>query len=366
MKQRHLTILKSLLSAPTAPFHEEKIIEQVRRWADRRRIDFGRDKAGNVFVHYRRGPRRGRLRWVFAAHMDHPGFVVSRSRGRAVWADFFGNVGKEYFPGGRVRLFCSDAEVLATVRSARAVKGSPARSCRLELDKPDDVPPGTVGMWNLPAMRIRGKRLASRACDDLVGSAAVICSLDEIISRKIDADVTVMLTRGEEAGFVGVLAACEDHKSIPRDALIIVIETSKANLHARLGSGVVVRVGDKTRTFDPSLTAHVAAVAAKQAGRDRNFRFVRQLMDGGTCEATVFCALGYAATGLCLPLGNYHNQGPNGRIAAEQVHTDDFTCLVKLLVALAAESRKPPETDEDLKKRLRQLLKTRREYLQDK
>lgn len=363
MKQRHMAILRSLLSEPTAPFHEEQVIEQVRCWADSRRADFRRDQAGNVFVHYRHGGRSGRLRWVFAAHMDHPGFVVRYSRGRSVWAEFLGGVGKEYFVGGRVRLFCPGGEILSTVRSVRLEKASEALLCRLEPDKPADVPGGTVGMWDLPAMRIRGRRLASRACDDVVGSAAVLCAMDEIISRKIDADVTAMLTRGEEFGFVGALAACQDNKSIPRDAMIVVVETSKFTPQARLGDGVVVRVGDMARTFDPSLTAHVSAIAAALAGRDGDFHFTRQLMDGGTCESTVFCSLGYAATGLCLPLGNYHNQGPNGRIAAEQIHLDDFAALVKLMVAIAAEKKNPNQADLDIKKQFRRLLATRRKYL---
>jgi endoglucanase len=362
MKQRYTTILRSLLSAPTAPFHEEAVVEQVRCWSEKRGVDFTRDKAGNVFVHYRKGRRCSGQRWVFAAHMDHPGFVVRNCRGRVVRADFFGGVGREYFPGSRVRLFAPSGEVLATVRSVRKVKDSPALSCRLELDGPADVPPGTVGMWNLPAMRIRGKRLSSRACDDVVGVAAVICAMDEIISRKIDADVTGFLTRGEEAAFIGAMAACEAG-SITRDAMIIAIETSKAQPTAPLGGGVVVRVGDKTRTFDPSLTAHVTSVATSLSKRDRYFRFIRQLMPGGTCESTAYCIFGYTATGLCLPLGNYHNQGPEGRIAAEQIHLDDFASLVKLLIALTAEKRKPRDTDDDLKKRLRHLLKTRGKYL---
>ncbi|MDY7009527.1 MAG: hypothetical protein SVV80_02095 [Planctomycetota bacterium] len=357
-----MTILSSLLSQPTAPFHEEKIIEQVRRWAHRRRADFRRDKAGNVFVHYHKGRRKG-PRWVFAAHMDHPGFVVRFNRGRSVWADFFGSVEREYFPGSSVRLFCPDGEILSTVRSVRAEKGSHALLCRLEPDKPADVPVGTVGMWNLPAMRIRRKRLVSRACDDVVGSAAVLCAMNEVISRKIDTDVTAMLTRGEEYGFVGALAACEDHESIPRDAMIIAIETSKVMPKARLGDGVVVRVGDAMRTFDPSLTTHVTAVARALSKRDRNFRFVRQLMPGGTCESTVYNMWDYMTTALCLPLLNYHNRAPNGRIAAEQIHTDDFASLVKIIVAIAAEKKNALRTDLDMKKHLRHLLKTRRKYL---
>jgi len=129
---------------------------------------------------------------------------------------------------------------------------------------------------------------------------------------------------------------------------------------------VVVRVGDKVRTYDPSLTGFVSGVAEGLARRDRRFRHVRQLMSGGVCESTAYALFGYIAAGLCLPLGNYHNQGPRGRIAPEQVDTGDFDSLVKLLVAVAADTGGPAAADRTLKRRLDGLLRTRGKYLRMK
>lgn len=295
--------------------------------------------------------------------MDHPGFVARRRRGRQLWADFIGNVGGEYISGARVRFFAPDGEVCGTVATSRPIKDF-ARlgfACRIELDRPAAVPAGSVGMWDLPAVRIRGGRLASRACDDVAGVAAVLCALDEIRSRRLDADVTALLTRAEEAGLIGCLAACRD-RSIPDDSLVVAVEASKAVAGAALGAGVVVRVGDAIRSYDPALTGYISAVAATLAKRDRNFRHVRQLMPGGVCESTAYSTFGYVAAGLCLPLGNYHNQGP-GRIAPEQIDTGDFTSLVKLLAGIATDGRGPEHTDAELTKRLRRLLAARRRYL---
>jgi len=358
MKKPHLEILRCLLSVPTAPFREEAVVERVRQWARRRGVGFRRDAAGNVLLSLPTRLRTRRGGWVFAAHMDHPGFVARRRRGRTLWADFIGSVDRAYFPGARVRFFWPGGEVAGTVRALRPLSEKPWLSCRVELDAPAPVPGEAVGMWDLPAMRLRGKRLSSRACDDVVGSAAVVCALDEIVSRRIRADVRVLLTRAEEAAFIGALAACRKG-SLGRRARIVAVETSRAQPGAGLGEGVVVRVGDRTRTFDASLTAHVSAVAEGLARRDRTFRYVRRLMPGGTCESTVYGLWGYAATGLCLPLANYHNQGPRGRIAPEQVHADDFASLVRLLVALAAERSTPAGTDAALKRRLRALLARR-------
>ncbi|KPK80526.1 MAG: hypothetical protein AMJ81_11930 [Phycisphaerae bacterium SM23_33] len=362
MKARHLSILRQLLSQPTAPFREEAVVEAVARWARQRGVTMGRDAAGNVLLEAVSGSRGSHPHWVFAAHMDHPGFVVRRRRGRVAWAEFRGSVARQYFPGSRVRLFGPKCEAVGRVVSARRVKDSPWLLCRLELAGAADVPAGAIGMWDLPALQIRRQRILSRACDDVVGSASVLCALEEILSRRLGARVTGLLTRAEEAAFIGCLAACRAG-GIPRGAMIVVIEASRAQPVAGLGDGVVVRVGDKLRSYDPSLTAHVAAVAAALAKRDRHFRFTRQLMPGGTCEATAYAMFGYRATGLCLPLGHYHNQGPGGRIAAEQVHVNDFASLVRLLVAIAAERRTPAATDALLRRRFRELLRTRGRHL---
>jgi hypothetical protein len=57
----------------------------------------------------------------------------------------------------------------------------------------------------------------------------------------------------------------------------------------------------------------------------------RQLMSGGMCEASAAVMLGYRATGLALPLGNYHNQGPESTLAPETIRATDFLTGVALL-----------------------------------
>ena len=331
-------------------------------WAASRGLDFRRDAVGNVFIRCRRGRRGRRPHWLFAAHMDHPGFRAARRRGRQVWAEFRGHVLPEYFLGSRVRFFAPGGRATGTIRSAVKVADMEWRRCRIDLDAPADVAPGTLGVWDLPALRIRRGRLHARACDDLVGVAAIVCALDDIVTAGAEANATALLTRGEEAAFIGALAACK-RQTLPPDALIVAIETSKAQVQAKIGDGVVVRVGDKTRIFDPSLTGLVSDVARRLAETDPAFRYQRQLMPGGTCESAVYCTWGYTATGLCLPLGNYHNMARGRRIRSEQVDLGDFAGLVKLLVALAGEARSPADADADLRKRFAALLAARGKYL---
>ncbi len=357
MNDYQLQLLAAVLSQPTCPFHEEAVVALARAWARKRGVAFSRDRAGNVLLRWRRGTGR-RPTWVFTAHMDHPGFVTKRQRARRVWAEFRGWVHKEYFLGSRVRLFAPDGEVRGTIATRRNLRPRNWWACRIDLDKAARVPPGTIGMWDVPAFRRRGRRIHARACDDLAGTAAVLCALDELAARRGDANVLGLLTRAEEAGFVGALAACR-LGTIPKRALVIGIEASKAQPHAPLGGGAVLRVGDRMRTFDASLDAHLSAAAARLTQQQKDLRFARQLMPGGACESTVFSVFGYRAAALCLPLGNYHNMHPNGRIRAEQIDLGDFASLVALLVGVAADGRAPGDADAALRRRLEALLDER-------
>jgi endoglucanase len=219
-------------------------------------------------------------------------------------------------------------------------------------------------MWDLPAMKLRGSRIVSRACDDLVGVAAALAAMQRLARSRTSMDVSTLITRGEEAGFVGTLAACAG-KMLPPDACFVGIETSKEQPGAGLGDGVVIRVGDRSWLFDPALTGQIASVAAGLARRDRHFRYVRQLMPGGTCETTPLGVWGHRAAALCLPLANYHNQGEGGRIRAEAVDAGDFASLVKLLVGIGGSGEHADTARGKLKQRLEQLLNRREQLLEE-
>jgi endoglucanase len=372
MNKRYIEILTRIVSCPTAPFAEHAVVREIAAFAAEIGLQVECDRFGNVLLNYRRGKRLG-AKWVFAAHMDHPGFVVVPAAGdrpsRKVMAEFRGGVREEYFVGARVRLILGDAGVRATVKKFTPAAENQFSLCELELARPMHVPGGTIGMWDFAPARIAGGRLIARACDDIAGVASVLAAMDEIVSRRLNANVTALFTRAEEVGFVGALAVCESG-ILDRDSLIVAIETSAAQPSAPLGSGAIVRVGDRARTFDPSLTACVASVAGDLAKSDKTFRHTRQLMPGGTCESTAFCAFGYQATGLCVPLANYHNMGKgkmaNGkgrRVAPEQIDLGDFQSLVKLLAGLAASNATPAQADKKLLDALKARLKARRHYL---
>lgn len=361
MKQ-YKELLSGLLEQPTAPFQEQAVISWIQEWAARQKLPFRQDTAGNVLVEYRKGRSKSLPHWVLAAHMDHPGFQTVSQDGRTVEAVFFGGVAQSYFKGAKVALHRPQGVVKATVQGAEfPEQGQPLVTLR--LGRQAVVPPGTLGMWDLPPLRIAGGKIISRACDDVVGCASVLCAMERIAAAGKSGRVTALLTRAEEAAFIGALAACEAQTLPVEGTYIVAVETSKAQPAAQLGQGVVIRVGDRARVFDPDLTAYLVAAAGRLAKADSTFKSNTQLMPGGVCESTAYSIWGYRAGGLCLAMENYHNQGEGNRIMPEAVSACDFDSLVKLLAALPADSGSPAQTRQELRSRLEGLLQQRGGYL---
>lgn len=351
-------ILHSTLCIPTAPFAEHRVIDFIERFcARRKKTTLRRDTAGNVLVRVRQGKRRVARPVCLTAHLDHPGFVAdrmtTRRRLRATWR---GGVPKEYFVGAGVRFHVDGKWVKGRVRSVRIVsRHGKRRVDTATVDVPKDVPPGSIGMWDFPDATVRGTRIYARACDDLAGAAALLCTIDELVRRRCSCDAYFLFTRAEEVGFVGAIAATR-LKTIPAKCFVVAMETSAQRRDARMGEGPILRVGDLASTYTPAVTAHCHRIARGLAVADRGFCYQRKLMDGGTCESSAFCTLGYEATGVCLALGNYHNVNTARKILRpEYIDLNDFDNVVKWFVELARAPRPYTGRDEALRSQLGEL-----------
>jgi endoglucanase len=351
----HREILLDVLSLPTAPFQEGRVHAYIEAFCGHRAgVTTTHDAAGNILVRYRRGTRRVRRPVCLTAHTDHPGFEAERmltsKRLRATWR---GGVRPVYFDGARVRFRVNESWVRGQIRSTRTTgKGASRQVKTATIDVSRPVPVGAIGMWDCPDASIRGGRVYSRACDDLVGVAAMLCCLDGLARRRATTEVYFLFTRAEEVGFVGAMAACRQH-TIPRRCFIAAIETSSELPSARMGEGPILRVGDRASTYFSPATEHCRVAAEALGKRDRKFTYQRKLMDGGTCESTAYCQFGYEATGICVALGNYHNMNTRtGRIGPEYVDVTDFANLVKWFLALAGASTPYTGTNAPLRARL--------------
>jgi endoglucanase len=369
---RILRLVAETVSQPTAPFREGAVIRHVLRFvAARPHLAVRVDRDGNLLLR-RRAVRPSATPLVVVAHMDHPGFHAVRCEGRGrrflVSARFLGGVRPEFFRGARVRFF--DGEEAVRARVARVRRDAKGGELAVTLVAERAVSPGSFGMWDLPPLRApRGGRgrLASRAIDDLVGVAAGLALLDAVdaIDPRRRVDVRALFTRGEEVGFVGALAVAGSRR-LPRGARILSLEASRALANARQGDGPILRIGDRTSSFDDGLSRWMARTATALAGpKGDRFPWQRRLMDGGTCEATAFQQHGFRCAALCVPLGNYHNMGDDGRIRAETIDPRDAVGLVRLLEALVRNDADCPRrgAPDPLRRRLDDGLRRHRRAL---
>ncbi len=336
-----LQLAKPLIRAPTAPFHEHFAFGIARSFAaERPLIQMLYDRCGNCLLLYDGGSQQEDEFLVLTAHLDHPGLVwrTSLGPGRAMF-EILGGVELEQALATGVRIF--DLNRPATQRGipgtiVRTVEEEGAHYPLVEVAAaPDSLQgPGTFAMWDLPAFRVRGRRLSGRAIDDLAGAAVALCVLDSLVRHQASVRVGVLLTRAEEVGFVGMLAALEANL-LPRHALYINIECSSVAAGAVLGAGPILRVGDRLWVFDPDISGGLAALADELTSQQPSFRYQRKLMDSGACEATPLMQADYRTGAVALPLGNYHNSGPGTQLAPEYIHLDDANGLVRLLVYVA-------------------------------
>lgn len=345
-RARWLELARGLLECPTAALMEEVPVRYLLDFAARRpALGMRRDRVGNVVLTYPARPPRGAPPLVLVAHLDHPSFWVTDVRGREVALRFRGWVGLAFARRGtRVRFFRRGQARSIGSGTLERPAGKHGRlqtaQARLRAGKAEA---GGFAMWDFPGYALRGGKIVSRGCDDLLGAAAALCVLDELArARPKGTHVWGLFTRAEEVGFYGALAAVRDG-GVPKDARVLSLECSRALPGAPQGAGAIVRVGDRSSLFDPRFTDALRRAAAEVSRREPGLRFQTRLMDGGSCEATVFCAAGLRASGLAVPLGNYHNQagldGGRKGIGPEHVAVGDFLAEVRLLLELAKRGR---------------------------
>jgi len=375
----YLRWARELTSLPTAAGREGRPAAWIKEWIEARPgVTLRTDEHFNMELSLAGTDTSdaGATPIYFTAHLDHPAFVVA-SVGSAtdLLLEFRGGVMAPYFDDARVTLHTGErtvggrltGKVWEPKKDDDLPDGATGRygvyAC--ELDEPGGASAGDVVTWELPAPSIIddefGGILHTNACDDLAAAAAALGAFEELrLARERGVavgDVRLLFTRAEEVGFIGAIGACKAG-FMPKGARIVALENSRSfPADSPIHGGPIVRVGDRVSIFTPELTAAVAEVAKSLAGQDAMpratetsaghasaWRWQRKLMAGGACEASVFCRLGWSATCVCLPLGNYHNMadlaavqaGTNEtrpRVGREYIGVDDYLGMIDLLAA---------------------------------
>ena len=373
--QRALDILRELGSRPAVPFFEGPPAAYILEALHALGVRAGRDDFGNIIAHYKRTPGSDQPPIAFVAHMDHPGFEITEAGENGIIARALGGV-----PVASLR---KPTPVLVLTSDGRRL---PAELLPYKGSSPQDdserlasvqmkskvalVPPVPV-VFDLPDFILDDDTIRMRALDDLAGCSSILAALERLVASDAVAEMYAVFTRAEEGGLFGARLMAEAG-ALPQETLVVSVESSPVIPGVAQGEGPVIRTGDAAYTFDAD--AEQVLIAAREAIKERDpaFKSQRQLMSGGTCEATAFAVFGYRATGIAFPLGNYHNattriSDPDGGVGAEYIKLSDFLAGVELITEAATSAagrdasparRRLGQVPDDVRKRLEDSAKS--------
>lgn len=385
MNKSSRKLLFDLLSQPSAPFREQAVLGVLLPLLKRRHIPHFLDPVGNLVVgvgsekQYRRlvtTNAREPVR-LFIAHMDHPGFHGHRwLNPRRLQVKWHGGSPTRFLSGAPVWLAIDDRYVGTGILRKPVLNDSRRvlLSAEIQLGDTELFRAGHKATDLFGGLQFRkpvwqqGKKIYTRAADDLVGVYSIITTALSLYSgnkRPGSSPFLGLITRGEEVGFVGAVGHLDLGwlAGATRQVVAVSLEASRTLPGAEVGKGPVLRLGDWRTVFSSGGLKVLADLGQKLL----KGRHQRRLMDGGSCEATAAIAWGLETIGMSVPLGNYHNQsleggpdsrGPNGP-APEFVHIDDIDGMAKMCRGLMATRLQWQDPWRDQRARLR---KNRNKY----
>jgi putative aminopeptidase FrvX len=330
-----LPLFQHLTSVPTAPFREKAVARKAREWIARhlgRKVSV-REVRGGFIVSYRGAGKGPAL--ALAAHLDHPAFRLEKLTREGATATLQGGLPPHLLPGAAVEAFAAvpkDNDPLARgVLGPRPKKEGELWTIRWTQPPTEGAKP-VFAVLALTACEIKDGWLNSRSVDDLLGCAVSLEAVRRLAAARVKTNVTVLLNRAEEVGFVGALDMIRSGALSPDDSYLS-IESSRELPGSRPGRGPTIRLGDRACAFDPNLVALLDDAGARL--RRRGTKVQRLRLTGGTCEATAYLTFGLEAAGVAVPLVNYHNGWGADAIAPERVRLSDVEGAVRLLVEAA-------------------------------
>ena len=332
-KQQALDILARLGGQPAVAFWENGVASVITAILKEMNLETQVDQFGNIITRIP-GQQPIMVPLALVAHMDHPGFEAVGVQDSNLIGNALGGVPAASFePGVPLQVVLRDGLRLPATTAGRRGDDN-ERQILIRLDEHIDIELPSPVVFDLTDFEVDGEFIRMRAADDLAGCSSILAALSELSSRTPPGDVYGIFTRAEEVGLIGARLLAESTR-LPKDTLIVSVESSRVLPGAEQGSGPVIRVGDAGTTF--SADAEAALVRARESlqAESPGFRAQRQLMSGGVCEASAFARYGYRTTGIAFPLGNYHNASPEGRVEAEYIHIDDFLGGIQLMAEAA-------------------------------
>jgi putative aminopeptidase FrvX len=369
-REQVLDILARLGAQPATSFYEENVAFTVKAILTGLGVDFQPDDYGNIIARIPGRPplapssQGGEERVppiALVAHMDHPGFEAVASEGDFLVGKALGGVPAASFqPGVPLQVLLEDGRRLRASTIGRRGKEED-RQALIQLAEPQPVSLPRPIVFDLADFQLDGEFIRMRALDDLAGCGSILATLAALSEQPPPGDVYGVFTRAEEVGLVGARLLAEAG-TLPQDTLVVSLESSRTLPGAEIGGGPVIRVGDAGFTFNADAESALIRSREVLQARPEGFKAQRQLMSGGTCEASAFALYGYQATGIAFPLGNYHNGAPEGHIEAEFIHQEDFIGGIELMIEAAL--RVPERENTNFRRRLREIPQEFRQRLE--
>jgi putative aminopeptidase FrvX len=324
-----LATLKRMSVPASAPYDELDLRAVVHTLLSEHGLHFQVDPYGNTVARVRRGMPRNKV--AFVAHLDHPALRVVEVKGTTVTCVAEGDLpastkgAKVVFPksgaGGKA----------AAVKVAKDDAGHVEQVVVQLVGKQSPPQVNDYGVLDLPEFAAKGSRAKLRAADGLVGAAVIIGAMSQIMRADTPCEVWALFTRARHVGFQGAVALAVGNL-VPRDLSIVAIEGISVDDSVELGSGPVVRVGDKAGPYDPRATALV--VGAARALAEKKVPSQTTVTRDRVFETTAFSAFAYRAAGISIPVTCYHNEGARG-VAPEEVDVRDLESAMRLVLAIA-------------------------------
>ena len=329
--QTALKNLKILAGYPMTSYFEDAGANFVEKVCRDLGMDVQVDTWGNVLAS-RQGTNPDAPGLAFVAHLDHPGFIAHDKEDNEVLARIVGGVP---VTGGLVGVpvftlqpnsqnESGDIKELRVPGLITSCGGDDDKETviNISFERELDRLPAPV-MFDLPDLRIDSDRIFMRAADDLAGCASILAALIGTKTNESSGSVYGVFTRAEEDGLIGARLMAEEGL-LPKDTVVVSVETSQEVPGGEQEKGPVIRTGDRATTFDNAAEAHLIVAANSLTNKLDSFKVQRQLMGAGGCEASAFSAFGYKVTGVAYPLHNWHNNGPGSTIMAENISIADF------------------------------------------
>jgi len=365
-REQALEYLSRLGSQPATAFKEDGVAGVVKAILGEIGLEYRQDDFGNIIAKIA-GADSTANPLAIVAHMDHPGFEITASHPAGFMEGYIatamGGVPQSSFEAGvPVQVLLPDGSRVSGTTAGKFGEDS-ERQVLIRLEQPQDLEPPLSAVFDLVDFELDGQHIRMRAVDDLAGCSGILSTLAQLTAGEAPpGDVYGVFTRAEEVGLVGARLMAEAG-TLPPETLVISAESSRTLPGAEMGEGPVIRVGDAGFTFTADAESVLIRARETLRERDSGFKCQRQLMSGGTCEASAFAVFGYQTTGIAFPLGNYHNGAPEGRIEAEFIHIDDYLGGVELLTE--ATRRVSDRANTAFRQRLREVPSDMRQRMLD-